>query len=222
MAGQITVTVPVVLMEEQAIFRAGLRAALQGSEFQLIKEYAAANLLAEDDESDLDPGAIVLCSLRQKGWQELAQALLLRDPSRFILGIADQTTDEIAVEAFRYGLVECTERTLPPERWIATLRAVHAGKVSAAQALLQRPAVARYALMVLSQPSTPAGVETLDPVLGQRERSVLANLAEEVPVSQIVERLGLSEEALHDALKLVCSKVGARLRLSRVLRQLQS
>lgn len=222
MAGQLYITVPVVLVEEQEIFRAGLRAALEGSDVRVIKEYAAAGLLGEGDASDLEAGTIVLCSLRQKGWQELAHSLRLRDPARSIVGITDQTTDEVAVEAFRWGLVGCIERTLPPEGWIAMLRAVQAGKVLASQVLLQRPAVARYALMVLSEPYGSTGLELLGPTLSQRERRVLANIAEEVPLSQIAERLGLAEEALHDELKWVCGKVDTRVRLSRVLHELQS
>ncbi len=56
---------PVVLVEEQAIFRSGLRAVLEGEGFEVVGEYSSpdAALSEEDVLGGLEPQTVVLCSL---------------------------------------------------------------------------------------------------------------------------------------------------------------
>lgn len=223
MTAQPTVSLPVVLIEEQQLFRMGLRAAFGSTEIQIVAEFSStAAALAGMQALEMEEDAIVLCSLGQRGWQELASRLLLQSPGRKILGIVDQATDEVATEALRHGLLACLDRALPLERWVSNLRDARANRISPGQTLLRRPAVARYALVSLSQPPVRAGLDPLTPTLGHQERLVLANLSEEVPPNLVAERLGLSEEGLKVALDSVFRKVLARSRMTVVHDELQS
>ncbi|MBI4338337.1 MAG: response regulator transcription factor [Chloroflexi bacterium] len=222
MTNQTSLAIPIVLIEEQEFLRVGLRAALAGSGIQIIKEYSSpTDFLAQQGARDIGLGTILLCSLHEKAWPNLVQTLLLQATGCPVVGIVDETTDDIATAALVHGLLGCLDRTLPPERWITVLRDISAGQASPAKTLLRRPAVARYALMMLSQPTAPPGIEALEPTLGHQERLMLANLSEEVPFNLVAERIGVSEETLQDALDSVCRKMVAKHRLSETLQRLR-
>ncbi len=213
----------VVLVEEHHLFRGGLRTLLQDADLPVLGEYTSvAAALAKDGIGEhLEPGTVVLCSLTLDGWRQLVRHLLLHSPHCPILGLVDDLTQEVAIEALTNGVLVCMDRTLPPEQWVETIQNVHAGTLSPVGTVLRYPAAARHALITLSQPVDPPGLHPLAPALAHRERLALGNVSEGVPMSMIVEQLGLPEQEVHDALASACRKLVARQRLSGTLDQLR-
>ena len=207
--------VQVVLVEEQELFRQGLRTMLTGAGLEVTAEYssAAAVLPEEGGAQDLEPGTVVFCSLTMPGWQELIGRLLMRLPDCPILGVVDAVTEKVAIEALSHGVLDCLDRTLPLDQWVSSVLEVRAGQISPVQTMVRYPGVARQALMLLSQPPEPAGLQALAPVLSYRERLVLGNLSEGVALEAIGDRMGASEEDVREILKSVCRKLVARHRL---------
>lgn len=214
---------PVMIVEDREVFRLGLRTVLEKAGVNVIAEYATAAAALEDEvkSESLEPGTIVLCSLSLEGWKDVVHRLFLQQPDSPVLGLVDQMTDEVAIEALNSGVLHCIERTLPPEELVATLGNVQAGGISRGRTILQVPAAARHALILLSQPPAPQGISPLAPVLSQRERLALSNLSEGFSVDAIVERMGISEETLNDLLESVSRKLLASRRLSGTVKQLQ-
>ena len=138
----------------------------------MVGEYdsPAAALKADGEAGELEPGAVVLCSLTLPGWQELVYRLGVRAPGSPILGVVDHITEEIAIEAISHGLTGCMDRSLALESWVEGIRGVHAGNLSTVLTVLRYPGAARQALMLLSQPPEPRGLRPLAPVLDHRER----------------------------------------------------
>ncbi len=213
--------VPVVLVEEQAIFRSGLRAVLEGEGFEVVGEYSSpeAALGEEDVLGELEPQTVVLCSLTAEGWEEMAHRLLLQSPDLRIVGVVDAVGEQDAIEALSHGLVACVDRTLTPDQWVDRVTDAQEGRLSASRTMMLYRGAARYALVTLSEPPKARGLEALMPVLSQRERLALANVSEGVPLETIEERMGVSERGLHEVLESACRKLVVRARLEGVVKR---
>jgi len=64
-------------------------------------------------------------------------------------------------------------------------------------------------------------MQPLAPNLNHRERLALASLSEGVPMDEIVERMGVSEQDLQGMLESTCRKLAARHRLSGTLNRIR-
>ncbi len=212
---------PVVLVEEQGIFRSGLRAVLEGGGFEVVGEYSSpeAALSEEDVVGELAPQTVVLCSLTAEGWEEMAHRLLLASPDLRIVGVVDAVGEQSAIEALSHGLVACVERTLTPDQWVERVTAAQEGRLSASRTMMLYRGAARYVLVTLSEAPKAGGLETLTPVMSQRERVALANVSEGVPLESIEERMGLSERGVHEVLESACRKLVVRERLEGVVKR---
>lgn len=210
---------PVLVVEEQELFRKGLRAALEKAGLPVAGEYgsAAAALQAEVLSGKAEPGTVILCSLGIEGWQELVgQAWASGCPS---LGIVDQVTDQIAIESLSNGVLYCLERRSAAEEWVQTIKEAASGGPLPSRMVLRHPKAAQYILMSL--PDTPSGhgLHPLTPVLVHRERLVLSNISEGVLIDHIAQRSGLEEVEAYEALESACLKLVARHRLLKTLAQ---
>ena len=219
MEHQNDMAIPVMVVEEQGLFRGGLRTVLESGGFRLVAEYGSPEAALEDETNvgELEPGTVVLCSLSATGWQELVRRLLLQTPGCPIVGVVDEVSDSVVIEALSHGVVGCVGRTLTPDQWVEAVRDAHQGALSASRTLTSYLGVARHALVTLAQPLQPRGLGPLAPVLGQRERLALASVSEGVPLETIGERMGMPQQGLHDVLESACRKLVARQRLIRIL-----
>ena len=133
--------IPVVIVEGQALYRRGLRAVVEDAGLVIRAEYAstADAIAAIGDDDVLEPGTVAACSLSLDGWQELARLMLLQSPDLPILGLVDEITAEITIEALTRGLLACMERTLPLEQWVQTIRQAHEGTLALRDMVLYIP-----------------------------------------------------------------------------------
>lgn len=209
----------VALVDESELFRAGLRATLEGAGMRVVQEWGSAAAVLEGP--DLDPGTVVLCSLTLAGWQETVEHLFLRSPACPILGVVDEVTEKVVIEALWQGILSCVGRSLTPEQWVESVRQTGEGKVTPAGAVVRFPGIARHVLMTLSQPAEPPGLSPLSPGLGDRERLALSHLSEGISTDAIAQRLGVAPQALEELLASACRKLVARHRLARTLDRLR-
>ncbi|MEE9198658.1 MAG: hypothetical protein V3U26_02550 [Dehalococcoidia bacterium] len=214
---------PVLLVDEQELFRQGLRIALEEAGLTIVGEYSSASAVLgqEGKKGELEPGTVVLCSLTLPGWEELVRRLLLRAPDCAILGVVDQVMEAVAIQSLGSGVLACMERTLPPEEWVESIREVHAGTFSPVKNIIRYPEVARHALMLLSQLPDPIGLQPLAPVLIDRERLALGNISEGVPMDVIVEQMGVPEQTLREVVESAFRKLVARNRLFETLERVR-
>ena len=202
----------VVLVEEQGLFRSGLRTVLEGAGYGVSREYGTSAAALDDEEGlgELEPDTVVLCSLTVEGWEEMAHRLLLQTPELRIVGVVDEVGERSAIEALSHGLAACVDRRLTPEEWVESVRAAHEGRLSASRTLMLYQGAARHTLVTLSESPKARGLEMLSPELGRRERLALAAVSEGVEIETIQERMGVSEQAVHEVLESACRKLVAR------------
>jgi DNA-binding NarL/FixJ family response regulator len=212
-------TPPVVLIEDQAIFRQGLRLLLEDAGFAIAGEFSnISDALADlDDGRDVQPNAVILFPLRQCGWQEFLRRVRLNAPTSTVLGILEAPDKFVIAEALGRGVAGCLERSLSGDAWTDAMRKAYAGILPPSQTVLTYPMIATQILLDLAVATSSSGIEDIAPVIAPRERAVLLALSELMPLAAVAENTGLSKEAVCAALDSVCGKFANRQHILDVL-----
>ncbi len=95
------------MVEEQGLFRSGLRTVLEGAGYAVSREYGTASAALDDEEGlgELEPDTVVLCSMTVEGWEAMVHRLLLQTPELRVVGVVDEVGERSAIEALSHGLV---------------------------------------------------------------------------------------------------------------------
>ena len=187
----------VLLVGEDALARAGLRALAEAAGFVVAGEAEPAALDAEPAAAD----AALLDAGRSAAGLEALSRLAPRLPVLVVLW-----SEEQAREALAAGARGVLRREGLAERLAAGLRAVADGLV------VVDPAVAEAVL----RPGAPAGSPLVEP-LTPREGEVLSLLVEGLSNRAIAARLGISEHTAKFHVGAVLGKLGAESRAEAVV-----
>ncbi len=197
----------VVLADDQALLRAGLRALLDNEPDLTVLGEAGDGQAAIDLVRDLHPD-VVLMDIRMPGTDGLvATRLIAADPALAATRVVVLTTfdlDEYVFEAIRAGASGFLVKDTEPTELLRAVRAVAGG-----DALLS-PRVTRRLIGEFASRSRPGAVRAAEQLapLTDREREVVALVGE-----------GLSNDAIAD--RLVVSPSTAKTHVSRAMVKLQ-
>ncbi len=197
----------VVLADDQALLRAGLRALLDNEPDLTVLGEAGDGQAAVDLVRDLHPD-VVLMDIRMPGTDGLvATRLIAADPALAATRVVVLTTfdlDEYVFEAIRAGASGFLVKDTEPTELLRAVRAVAGG-----DALLS-PRVTRRLIGEFASRSRPGAVRAAEQLapLTDREREVVALVGE-----------GLSNDAIAD--RLVVSPSTAKTHVSRAMVKLQ-
>lgn len=200
----------VVLVDDQALFRAGIRMLLSSQpDLEVVGE-------AGDGQEGIEVVRrerpdVVLMDIRMPGMDGLtATAELLRDPhAPRIVMLTTFDLDEAAARAIREGASGFLLKDAEPEFLLAAVRSVHAGsEVIAASAT--RQLFAHFAEP--ARPAPPAWNELTD-----REREIFALAARGLSNAEIAEREFLSEATVKTHISRILTKLALRDRVQLVV-----
>lgn len=202
----------VVLVDDQALFRAGIRM-LVGSQPDLeVVGEAADGREALDVVRQTRPD-VVLMDIRMPVMDGLAAtAELLRDPDApRIVMLTTFDLDEAAARAIRQGASGFLLKDANPEFLLAAIRTVHAGSaVIAASAT-------RDLFAHLTADAAPAPVPPSYAELTEREREIFALAARGLSNAEIAAREFLSEATVKTHISRILTKLGLRDRVQLVV-----
>jgi DNA-binding NarL/FixJ family response regulator len=204
----------VLLADDQALVRAGFRALLDAQEdIEVVGEAVdgeEAVRLSQDHAPD-----VVLMDIRMPGMDGLkATRIIVADPALNNVRIVILTTfdlDEYVFEALRVGASGFLVKNTEPAELVHAVRAVAAG-----DALLSPGVTKRLVVEFAARSRQPRPTAELD-ALTDREREVMALVAEGLSNAEIAERLVVSPATAKTHVSRAMVKLGARDRAQMVV-----
>jgi DNA-binding NarL/FixJ family response regulator len=206
------VTIRVVLVDDQAMVRTGLRMVLAAEpDIEVVGE-AADGAAGVRVVTETVPG-VVLLDIRMPGMDglEAARRIVAADLPTKVVVLTTFDEDEYVAAALRAGVSGFLLKVAPPEDLVVAVRTVAAG-----QGLLD-PAVTLRVIESFAAAPTP------DPVragalaqLTDRETDVLALLAAGLSNAEIAARLYLGEATVKTHVSRILLKLGLRDRVQAV------
>lgn len=200
----------VVLVDDQALFRAGIRMLIDSQpDLEVVGEAADGREgVAVVRASRPD---VVLMDIRMPvldGLQATAELLADPDPPRIVM-LTTFDLDEAAARAIRQGASGFLLKDADPEFLLAAIRTVHSGSaVIAASAT-------RELFGQLAAPAVPVPSEYRE--LTEREREIFALAARGLSNAEIAAREFLSEATVKTHISRILSKLGLRDRVQLVV-----
>jgi len=204
------VTVRVLVADDQALVRAGFVALLAAQEDVDVVAEAADGEQAVELARRLRPD-VVLMDIRMPGLDGLAATRrIAASPELADVRVVVLTTfelDEYVFEALRSGASGFLVKHTEPSELVRAVRAVAAGEALLSPGVTRR-LIAEYAAR--ARPAPDPRTSGALAALTDREREVLALVAQGLSNEEIAERLILSRATARTHVSRVLGKVGAR------------
>jgi len=208
------VNIRVLIADDQALVRAGLRTILQKSQgFDVVGE-AADGRQAISQARAIAPD-VVLMDVRMPGLDGIAATREIRnqpDPPR-ILVLTTFDLDEYVYSGLRAGASGFLLKDALPDELISAIRAVAAGDAVIAPAATRR-LIERF--VDTSQEPDPAQQRSMA-TLTEREREVLILIARGLSNAEIADRLHLAEGTVRTHVGRIFTKLSVRDRVQAVV-----
>ena len=203
----------VVVADDQAIVRGGIRAMLESADDIEVVGEAEDGAQAVELALRAHPDVVVM-DVRMPGVDgiEATRRLLSAGSRARILMLTTFDLDEYVFQAMRAGAAGFLLKATPPERLTEAVRVVAAGE-SLLDPLITRRLVEHF----LAQPSTdPERLRRLEDLTG-REREILRLLARGLSNAQMGELLFLSETTVKSYVTRLLGKLDVRTRVQAVV-----
>ena len=207
-------SIHVLLIEDHAVVRAGLRLLLESRPGLVVVGEAAnhADALALATREQPDVILLDLALGAENGLDLLPRLLTAAGRARVLIltGVVDVEDHRQAIRRGAMGLVL---KEQAPEVLLKAIEKVHAGEV-----WLDRAMLARVLGEMVSGAAKPANVEaTQIATLTEREREVIALVGEGLKNKQIGDRLSITETTVRHHLTSIFTKLGVESRLEMVI-----
>lgn len=191
--------ITVLVVDDHAIVRQGLRALMQSrSDLELVGE-AANGAEAVAKAAELKPDVILMDILMpQMDGIEATIAIRKADPRARILILTSYAEDEKLFPAIKAGAVGYLLKDSSPQDLVQAIHDVHDGKASL------HPTVA---LKVMQELIQPAALEPGQDALTEREKEVLGLLAQGESNQDIARRLIIGERTVGTHVSSILSKL---------------
>jgi DNA-binding NarL/FixJ family response regulator len=204
----------VLICDDQELIRMGLRMVVDSQPDLTVVGDAADGDAAIAGVAALTPD-LVLMDVRMPGLDGLAatEQLCARPDGPRILVVTTFDLDEYAYAALRAGANGFLVKDAPAEEILVTVRAVLRGEVMVAPSLTRR-LVERF---VLHAPAAAPAQRSRLAALTERERDVLALVAQGLANGEIADRLFVGETTVKTHLGRILTKLGLRDRIHAVI-----
>ena len=204
-------TTRVLVVDDHPVVRAGLLAMLATVDGLAVAGEAGAGAEAITKSRELLPDVVVLdLNLPDRRGEEVAGAILDHSPQTAVLVLTMEHDDARLIAALRAGARGYVLKGTDPSALVDAIRAVAKGE------FVVGPEMAQALSDYLRYRRTPG--EAAFPTLSDRERSVLALMAQGADNPEIARRLALQPKTVRNLVSIVLGKVQARDRADAILK----
>lgn len=197
---QISTTIRIVIVDDHAIWRGGVRSMLEDTEFEVVGE-ASSGREALEVTHQTQP-RIVLLDIRMAGGDGLdtLQALRSQNPDTAVVMLTTYDNPTYMARAVAGGAVGYLLKGMDQEELLIALRAVHRGEI-----LLTAKDLSH--LLRGITPETPGMLDLIEP-LTDRELEVLRLMATGLPNREIAAILFIAECTVKTHVEHIIGKLG--------------
>jgi DNA-binding NarL/FixJ family response regulator len=207
------VTIRVLLVDDEAIVRTGLRMILEAEEDLAVVGEAADGAQAVAASAALGPD-VVLLDVRMPGLDGLAAAsrILSADPAVKVVMLTTFNEDDYVHRALRLGASGFLLKVAPPERLVETIRVAARGD-ALLDPLITRKIIEAFAATAPLSFDRPPELENLT----ARETEVLHMLARGMSNAEIAATLIVGDATIKTHVARILMKLGLRDRVQAVV-----
>jgi len=212
--------IKVMVIDEQALFRAGVRQTLSDQPDLEILECDPAQNTLELIEANLPDVALLGSDLANHNGIELGRKIAQHFPNTKVIVLSPDPDDEELFEVIKTAATACLSKRATGEELASTIRRAHNGEYPINESLMARPRVAKH---ILNQ--FRGFTRTLEGVaapLTRRETQILTYIAEGNSNKEIAHILEISEQTIKNHVSAILRKLNANDRAHAVALALRS
>jgi two-component system response regulator DegU len=212
--------IKVMIIDEQAIFRAGVRQALSRQPDLEVSECDPAQNALEVIEANLPDVALLGSDLTSLSGIDLGRKIAQYYPNTKVIVLSPDPNDEELFEVIKTAAAACLSKKATADELTSIIRRAHSGEYPINESLMTRPRVAKQ---VLNQfrgfTKTMEGVAA---PLTKRETQILTYVAEGNSNKEIARILTISEQTIKNHVSAILRKLNANDRAHAVALALHS
>jgi len=212
--------IKVMIIDEQALFRAGVSQILsQQSDLEILECDPTQNAL-ELIDANLPDVALLGSDLANLSGIELGRKVAQLYPNTKVIVLSPDPNDEELFEVIKTAAAACLSKKATGEELATTIRRAHSGEYPINESLMTRPRVARQVLnQFRGLAKTMEGVAA---PLTKRETQILTYVAEGNSNKEIANILSISEQTIKNHVSAILRKLNANDRAHAVALALHS
>jgi two-component system response regulator DegU len=212
--------IKVMVIDEQALFRAGVRQALSGQPDLEILECDPTQNPIEAIETNLPDVALLGSDLTSLSGIDLGRKIAQYYPNTKVIVLSPDPNDQELFEVIKTAAAACMSKKASADDLAGTIRRAHRGEYPINESLMTRPKVARQVLnQFRGMGKTMEGVAA---PLTKRETQILTYVAEGNTNKEIAHILSISEQTIKNHVSAILRKLNANDRAHAVALALRS
>jgi len=200
----------VMIIDEQAFFRAGVCQALSGQDDIEIIECDPKNDALSAIEANLPDVTLLGSDLATHSGLEMGRRITRNFPNTRVIILSPDPNDEELFEAIRSAAVACLSKNSSAKELMNTIRKASHGEYPINETVMARPSVAKHVLKQFQDMALLGGrAESVVAHLTQRERQILTYIADGNTNKQIAHILKISEQTIKNHVSAILRKLNA-------------
>ncbi len=212
--------IKVMVIDEQALFRGGVRQALSGQPDLEILECDPTQNPLETIEANLPDVALLGSDLASLSGIDLGRKIAQYYPNTKVIVLSPDPNDQELFEVIKTAAAACMSKKASADDLASTIRRAYKGEYPINESLMARPRVARQVLdQFRGFTKTMKGITA---PLTKRETQILTYVAEGNTNKEIAHILSISEQTIKNHVSAILRKLNANDRAHAVTLALQS